>query len=388
MPNPPQNYGLNTVTNLWSEDQQEAIYDAYLLAPAYYFHAGVAQMPVQGPDGTACEIVKTSAACVRVAVACAAAWVSRRRCPIPGTRRPRKRNAGGVQWTLLDSVIVPASPRLEADGLTYIWTAVGVYLYALNIPASLNGPLPTGAMPYSKQPGGANFGVRGGQFPQCHLRPVRVWDGAAGAWESIRARSSTRPSSLSEATIAVVGTYGVINSGWPAPIVRQQLLARGGRRCPFRSCKNGCRCARERCLGKHHDFADAHLDVRARGRATGNNRGYQAQAVPWTIYLCPCCSRPTFFDGEKHIPGAAFRTWSITCRTVEPVRYPGGPQLYGRRRLHGRCPDVPEDSSCTSQSTKRRLAQPELFLPTSITSHLGQAAAELQEVGRPHIRTA
>jgi hypothetical protein len=42
------------------------------------------------------------------------------------------------------------------------------------------------------------------------------------------------------------------------------------------------------------------------GRATGNDKGYNTQDQRWQIYLCPACGRPTFFQGDRQVPGAAF----------------------------------------------------------------------------------
>src|SRR5438552_17034272 len=42
------------------------------------------------------------------------------------------------------------------------------------------------------------------------------------------------------------------------------------------------------------------------GRAVANNKGYANEPCSRTIYICPGCSLPTFFEGDRQVPGAAF----------------------------------------------------------------------------------
>ncbi len=42
------------------------------------------------------------------------------------------------------------------------------------------------------------------------------------------------------------------------------------------------------------------------GKATGNDKGFSDKEMGRCIYICPSCSCPTYFEGNKQVPGAPY----------------------------------------------------------------------------------
>lgn len=138
--------GGSRVSNYWSREHQDAPYDAYFILPTYAGLTGAYQQGVAGPANAAtptpCEVVQLEAPTMRLTLF----WLAQRLGLPPAVPDPRP--PSGTKFTLLRYAILPASPRPTADGLTYLWTAGGVYQYAVATPVPVEQGFPTGAMPY------------------------------------------------------------------------------------------------------------------------------------------------------------------------------------------------------------------------------------------------
>lgn len=145
-----------TIYNNWSEDTQKAPYDVYLILPAYFVSTGAIQMPVcglptfaqvgasgPGQSPSPCEIVQVAAPYGEVVVS----FLSQR-VGIPPTVPDPRPPSQASNYVLLEYAVMPPTPRLEADGTTYIWTAGGVYVYALRVPITPSDGYQVGAAPY------------------------------------------------------------------------------------------------------------------------------------------------------------------------------------------------------------------------------------------------
>jgi hypothetical protein len=115
------------------------LYEQYLVLTEYYWNSGLAQLPVAGPDGSECRVVKLSAAWGKKIVR----YTARRSHLQPDLPSPVTTNPNETLMTARVTPTYEATP----DGKEYLFTAEGRYDYALARPVFMTDGLGVAAVP-------------------------------------------------------------------------------------------------------------------------------------------------------------------------------------------------------------------------------------------------
>lgn len=114
----------------------------------YIIDEGVLQVPVAGPPGTPCEIIRVHAPMCRRVVQ----WTAeKRQTPptVPGS------NTGNPNETLGEKRIRPTTPGIDPAGIN-IYRLSGIYEYLLLLPPGIGDALAAGTTAYETKPSSAN----------------------------------------------------------------------------------------------------------------------------------------------------------------------------------------------------------------------------------------
>lgn len=112
-------------TNFTSENTRHP-YHTYKVRTRYVWNDGMTSMAVAGPNGTAAEVIKVSAACGMKIVE----WTATRHGANPQIPTPTSTDENQVRHSF---EVVTESPDMMADG-TYVYTVSGKYVYLLRKP--------------------------------------------------------------------------------------------------------------------------------------------------------------------------------------------------------------------------------------------------------------
>jgi len=135
---------LPTGPDFWSPSHNlDAPYIQYDLHSDYTADKGILQVPVAGPSGTACELIRLHAGAMRKTVRAHA-----RRAGLPPVLPSLAVQSPSTE-VLGQFSVVPQSPVLASDGTTYVYQVNASYTsYLLNILAAEDG-FRLGSAPYT-----------------------------------------------------------------------------------------------------------------------------------------------------------------------------------------------------------------------------------------------
>lgn len=144
------NVNLNVVQAFSTQPTQ--VVDQYAAAPlttfemnTYYFtYGGNMQIPVAGPDGTPCRIVKVHAGCGKKIVT----WTAERLGAWPEIPDPAA--ADPANEVLDDVQVIPSAPLLSTNGRDHEFKICGVYVYLLRTPPDASKGFKAGIAPNDK----------------------------------------------------------------------------------------------------------------------------------------------------------------------------------------------------------------------------------------------